>query len=249
MLYFSLNPHTIERVLELRGRYLDDCNVLAIDTFLDPACSGLEALSNYLENLEDSKWWYSLHPWRDGSYVFPRETLTPDEAIAGIACARQGVFERGEFGYNFDRCEHTRVGLQCTALDVPVDNCPLCGFIKFMESFEVISLISTITGHNLSTQVSMFASRYRAESFLSIHQDTGRGKVALVFNLTHGWRPAWGGALQMMADDLQNVTRTIIPQFNSIVIFDVVGQGVPHHVTSIPREVTRSRLAVTGWLD
>ena len=94
----------------------------------------------------------------------------------------------------------------------------------------------------------MFSSRFLSNFFLSPHGDKGKGKIGFVYSLSKSWRPEWGGNLHFMEDDYKTVTRTIVPIFNRLTLFDIPSRdGVPHYVSHVVPDVRVKRLSITGW--
>lgn len=118
-----------------------------------------------------------------------------------------------------------------------------------IESRETLTKIRAHTDTTVDTAVAIFGACYKADCFLHTHSDTGRGKIAFVYNVT---APGWdavkdGGSFQLLSDDWGTVKRTVEPVFNSLTIFDVHDQGQPHRVLPVSSTCTRKRLTVSGW--
>ena len=71
-----------------------------------------------------------------------------------------------------------------------------------------------------------------------------RGRLAFVLN----WNEDNGGYFELLENDWNTVRLKIIPTFNSLTVFNVEGDGVPHRVTKIRSDVTDCRIAFGGWL-
>ena len=150
------------------------------------------------------------------------------------------AFMNGNFSYVFDRS--TSHAATC--------NCLECQFVKFLKSDFVLFFIKTITGVEVSHTNEVFSSRFTSNQFLSPHHDKGKGKIGFVYSLTKCWQPAWGGNLHFMEEDYRTVTKTIVPVFNRITIFDIPARdGVPHYVSHILPHVEAKRISITGWFD
>lgn len=207
---------------------------VTIPNFL--ALDDAEYLHRHLSSRDD--WRISIHPYQEGVYTFD-QTLTNREFIQrGIESANRARL-RSEFSYVFYRADPHHNNCSC----------PLCEGIRFIESKPVLDKINEITGENVTSTISVFWSKYQKECFLTTHTDTGRGKIAFVLNLTKNWDISWGGSLQFLEWNFRTVTKVIPPTFNSLSIFNVEGQGVPHSVSYIPPNVTEKRLAITGWFQ
>src|SRR5205085_8733683 len=107
--------------------------------------------------------------------------------------------------------------------DVHYDGCPcpLCRFASFLCSKEVTNFISEIIGSQISTSISIFASCYKEKCFLTTHTDTGRGKIAFVFNLTQGWKDEYGGCFELLESNWSTSKVIVKPEINNLTIFNV----------------------------
>jgi hypothetical protein len=225
----ELNEHSVET---LRAEWAQT-RCLQLTDFCKPT-PALAELTEFMNAQPASYWSRSVHPYHPSKYTFSPGELGAEDEAAALAGARQAM-ARGDFAYAFQRCEYHG------------DGCPVCCAMDFLRSEPVRALLSEVTGQELSGIASIFASRYAAGDFLTTHTDTGRGKLAFVLNLTQDWQPAFGGALQLVDWDMRTVTRTLSPKYNSMCIFQVEGQGVPHQVTQVPEALQKHRIALSGW--
>jgi len=148
------------------------------------------------------------------------------------------VFMNGSFSYVFDRS--MTHAAKC--------NCLECQFNLFLKSDFMLFFIKTITGVEISKTNEVFSSRYTAGQFLSPHHDKNKGKIGFVYSLSKGWRPEWGGNLHFMEEDYRTVTKTIVPVFNRLTMFDIPARdGVPHYVSHVLPYVETKRISITGW--
>lgn len=104
------------------------------------------------------------------------------------------------------------------------------------------------TGMRLSPSPLDNAHSYKQGDFLLIHDDElDNRQIAVVLYLSHGWRPEYGGALEIIDRD-GTVTR-VEPQFNSLLLFDVRAES-KHRILLIESPAgERARLTMGGWLD
>jgi len=89
------------------------------------------------------------------------------------------------------------------------------------------------------------ATLYRPGDFLSLHDDgEGAGRIAAyTFGFTKVWRPDWGGQL-LFHDDAGDITRGLMPAFNSLTLFRTPRS---HSVAPVAPYAGASRLSIVGW--
>jgi len=105
----------------------------------------------------------------------------------------------------------------------------------------------TITGYPQIRRADAQATRYVAGHFLRRHNDENDDRdrlCAYVINLTTGWQADWGGLLQFF-DGEGEVSRTLMPRYNTISLFRVPAD---HCVSPVAPYATGARYAITGWL-
>jgi len=206
--------------------------LLTLENFLDPEDAAV--VSDFLEQRVSNEWAVSAYPHHPSIYTFsstPENQLTIEAAIKSAT----NEYARGGFAYYFRRYE-------------PAANDQF-DFQHFVMSTPCLMLLKDVTGHDLTTSISVFCSCYSAGCFLSTHTDTGRGKIAFVYNATRTWDPNDGGQFQLLSSqDWSKVVRTVQPTHNSLTFFDVEGDGVPHRVLPVAPTTTARRLAISGWL-
>ena len=118
---------------------------------------------------------------------------------------------------------------------------------NLFSSEELYSIIEQITGDRPMKYSQLFLSQYRKGCFLAPHSDINRGKWAFVLNMTKDWKPQYGGVLHFLDDNRENIIDSYVPKFNSLVIFEVPKEGIPHFVSHVVHE-NKKRFAITGWL-
>lgn len=117
--------------------------------------------------------------------------------------------------------------------------------LELFNSPQYLAFAREITGDPGIRRINAQATRYRPGHFLRYHTDvdTREGRrYAYVLNLTHGWRPDWGGLLQFIQGD--TVTETFLPRWNSLSLFKV---PAGHAVSLVAPWAGADRLAITGW--
>jgi SM-20-related protein len=121
---------------------------------------------------------------------------------------------------------------------------------KALSSAEFLNFLSEITGLNLTKLTTMFMSKYRSGHFLSPHSDTGNGRIAFVISLSKDWLPQYGGLLNFLSDDRNQVIETYCPMFNHMVIFQVdENHKHPHYVSHVAPNVSHNRISIVGWFE
>lgn len=118
---------------------------------------------------------------------------------------------------------------------------------NLFSSEELYSIIEQITGDRPMKYLQLFLSQYRKGCFLAPHSDINRGKWAFVLNMTKDWKPQYGGVLHFLDKNRENIIDSYVPKFNSLVIFEVPKEGIPHFVSHVVHE-NKKRFAITGWL-
>lgn len=119
--------------------------------------------------------------------------------------------------------------------------------IEQINSAPWLDAFRAITGFSRIRRVDAQATRYVAGHFLRRHNDLNEddGRLcAYVINLSQDWQADWGGLLQFM-DAKGEVTRTLMPRFNTISLFRVPAE---HCVSPVAPFASGARYAITGWL-
>lgn len=121
-------------------------------------------------------------------------------------------------------------------------------YLRFRQAFQgpMRGFFQALTGIALGPSDDFGSHRMVAGDFLRPHSDDNRDRrVALVIYLSADWDSSAGGALEVR-DSGGGVT-TVQPEFNSVVVFDVLAETL-HAVPTIPTSVgARSRLTIGGW--
>lgn len=225
-----LNIFSIDDMNQYKAQWNDE-KIVTIHNILSNDYA--TQLNHYLLNLPDNKWNVSIHPYMTNIYTFSNTEENKTHIINGTISANNS-YDKGEFSYCFRRYDnYENDGIKIKEL---------------MLSQDYLQLINNITQLNVNTVISVFGSMYTENSFLSTHTDTGRGKIAFVLNLTKDWNENDGGCFELLEHDWCHVKKRVCPQFNSLTIFNVEENGVPHRVTRINPDVKDKRIAFSGWL-
>lgn len=103
-----------------------------------------------------------------------------------------------------------------------------------------------MTGLALGPSDDFGAHAFHAGDFLLDHDDANRDRrLALVFYLSPGWQPEFGGALRMQ--DPSGEARLFPATFNSLAVFDTLA-GTRHRVETVDeRAGDLARCTFGGW--
>jgi hypothetical protein len=182
-------------------------------------------------------WWFRGVQSKE---KIPDTWTNKQENIARI-CDEERAAARGEFAYSF---------LRTVANHHSTCDCSVCVILTLFATPPVMQQVSSATGIAVTSLGHSFASYFAPGDFLATHTDKDNGKIAFVWNLTmEDWKPQWGGLLHLLDASWKNVETTITPSFNSLVLFDVRGEGKPHFVSQVIPGVQAKRLAISGWFS
>jgi len=109
-------------------------------------------------------------------------------------------------------------------------------FINFLES----------TSNEKIKSLDCQATEYRHGDFLTRHNDISvieKRIYAYAISLSEYWHSDWGGALHFL-DKNGSITNSLLPEYNSITIFNV---EKIHSVSYITPFAQRPRYSLTGW--
>ena len=224
-----INPLVYEHLEEYRKSWQENQIVTIKDLLITEHA---DHLNQYLLNVSDDRWSYSLHPYMN-TYVFDNNEQNKEHIEKGIVSALAG-YHRGEFSYCFRRFE----GYEHDGITIK----------QFLLSAQFLNLMQQITNLSLKDIISVFGSCYHNDTWLSTHSDVSRGTVAFVYNLTKDWKEEYGGNFELLHDNYCTVKTRVLPTFNSFTCFNVAGNGKPHRVQKVKSDVIGKRIAFSGWL-
>jgi Rps23 Pro-64 3,4-dihydroxylase Tpa1-like proline 4-hydroxylase len=125
---------------------------------------------------------------------------------------------------------------------------PLYALADAMHTPTHLQALREMTGYDSIARMDLMAARYLPGHFLTPHDDSheheGR-EVAYILNLTHDWQPEWGGLLHLMDDSRQRITHSLIPRYNSMVLFRPPRW---HFVSQVANFARKPRYTLTGWM-
>jgi len=123
-------------------------------------------------------------------------------------------------------------------------------YVQFRMTFqrpEFRAFFEATTGMALGWSDDFGAHSMAPGDFLRPHSDDNLSRqLALVLYLTPGWKREYGGVLEVQHQD--GATTEVIPDYNSLVAFDVLSAPT-HRVTPIapPIDGPQRRLTIGGW--
>ncbi|CAL7950660.1 unnamed protein product [Xylocopa violacea] len=102
----------------------------------------------------------------------------------------------------------------------------------------------------LNKKISMSSSCYYDTDYLLCHDDNmGDRRIAFVLYLSKNWTEKDGGALDLFDTDEhnlpRNVVKSLIPEYNSLVFFEVVDNS--YHQVAEVTSPDKSRWSINGW--
>ena len=222
---------------------------IVIEDFFEPSYA--EELYKFFTIDMDSTWWFTS--FRGPAFGDPNDKTYKEGDVQSIQRTEANIekinFEtqktyyslsKGLFSYVFDRTTKHK------------DTCPCkeCQFKKYFGSSTILDFFSTLTCKHLTEKGEFFCSRYSSGQFLGPHHDHNKGEIGFVINLTKNWKPEYGGLLQFLTDDYKHVTKTILPEFNKITLFEIPKEkGIPHLVSHVNPGVKLNRISYTGWFS
>lgn len=124
---------------------------------------------------------------------------------------------------------------------------PIHRLTEFLNSPEFLEFGRAVVGAQAITKADAQATLYTGGNFLTRHIDEGYDKerrAAYTFGFTKHWEPDWGGLLMFLDSDL-NVSKALLPRFNTLNLFDGT---MMHTVSAVSPFAGGQRLQVTGWL-
>ena len=226
-------------VVELSESFAHNKSVQILDFLKEEESNKLHDWLN--SNMPEDWWFTSVLNQKDKDYSGAEniQRVSDSEELINLKIKEANKsFMDGDFSYVFDR----------TLPHAATCNCLECQFLEFLKSEFMLFFVKSITGINVQKTNEVFSSRFLSNFFLSPHGDKGKGKIGFVYSLSKSWRPEWGGNLHFMEDDYKTVTRTIVPVFNRLTLFDIPSRdGIPHYVSHVIPDVKTKRISITGW--
>ena len=206
-----------------------------IENFLPKAQA--ESLSGQIYDTNES-WWSYVYKYKGLKAPLHfnntlRDRFRREEVEADFVKS----FRQGDFTYKFKR----------STPHVPNCTCFECKFkADTLHSPEFLSKISEEMDLQNPYLFESFISAYESGDFLNIHSDEKRG-IAFILNLSQGWKPEYGGMLNIMQED--GSFKAIFPKFNSLILMKLGDEGTPHFVSEVSKYAPFARVAIGGWYN
>jgi SM-20-related protein len=123
-------------------------------------------------------------------------------------------------------------------------------FVQFLSSPVFLNFARDVTGIGEIARAEVQATRFRAGHFQLFSNGTfsadptGKRRINFELNLTHQWRPEWGGMLEMRGHHGYEV-EAVMPCFNSLSLF-AFPRG--YWISQVTPFAHASRYAISGSL-
>lgn len=126
---------------------------------------------------------------------------------------------------------------------------PAISSFKRVLNNTVRDWLQDITSIQLGEKISANCSCYDDTDYLLCHDDQCEDRcIAYIFYLNHNWTVQDGGALQLfntVGTEPGNIVKSILPQFNSFVFFEVSEKSF-HQVQEV-FSLDKTRITINGW--
>ncbi len=229
-----INPKINTQLANLK---LQQNNIVSINGFL--TADYAEALYNTL--LSDTPWSYAYFSGDSGKKILPKDILAMD--FEQLKNTLEQVKNCGPHEYQF-LYQSYMIVTAYLAGENPGHF--LHQLLEFFNSAPFIGLMKQITGCEEIIKIDAQATSFTRGSFIKEHNDadTEKGRrFAYVLSMTKDWLADWGGLLHFTENG--QVTKSFVPAFNRLTIFEVPQKHFVSQVTSYAGE---NRFSITGWM-
>jgi len=185
-------------------------------------------------------WWSEVFAGGEGAPVYVQGgSLNSKEQKIRLNSHIDAMFHSPDVVYRFKRSTDHSEGCGCYEC-------------RFREDHILGSTFKDVMTNEMGIKdpvlFEQFISVYDQGDFLNVHTDKQRG-VAFVLNLTKDWKPEYGGLLNLIPESNRNEMVSVFPKFNSLVMFSLGDEGVPHFVSEVSQRAPHSRIAISGWFN
>lgn len=94
----------------------------------------------------------------------------------------------------------------------------------------------------------IFFASFMKGQFITYHTDGSAGQYAFIYQLSKGWKPRFGGQLELYPKKIKFFKRYIEPKFNTLVLLKL-NHPMPHSVKILNNPKHVHRLTISGWLE
>lgn len=130
----------------------------------------------------------------------------------------------------------------------PRANHPIHPVTGFLMGEEFAAFGRQLTGDQSIRWADSQATLYRPNDFLGLHDDSASDDVqrvaAYTLGFTSRWRSDWGGQTLFHDPETGDITRGLIPRWNTLTVFRVPQL---HSVASVAGYAQSARLSIVGW--
>eukprot|EP00042_Codosiga_hollandica_P038629 m.315616 g.315616 ORF g.315616 m.315616 type:complete len:465 (-) comp55445_c0_seq8:108-1502(-) len=212
-----------ERVMAYEGNIMrlqqlwQDSRIVVVPRFLRSDYArrlrDLLLINKFHSSFWQASFWDAL---TNTAKIIPRSQAN-EQVIAAWLESQHQRRSQGVYAYSFTRT--------VTTIDARMRlfyNFAFQEAVEWLQSPATLHLLKEITGNNYQLNT-IFFSKYSAGDFLDLHSDSvGVRKIAFVCQLSDEWHVTYGGLLNFVdQDDWQSILKTIRPQFNNFMFFDV----------------------------
>lgn len=187
-----------------------------------------------------AEWWFLATFPHEGAQQHLPLTKGNVDANKAKRLQAQRAFSSAHFAYCFKR----------TTWHVTDCDCLVCYSLAQIADPENRLEIHEEHGIRLGSLGEAFASCYGPGDFLTRHHDAGNGAFKFIYSLARDWRPEFGGVINFLDNEKsQQITRSIVPDFNTLTIFKIPPGGQYHYTSHVNPGVRLGRFALEGWFN
>ena len=223
--------------LQLAGSKLKENKIVSINGFLNQDYAN----ALYQTLLNDTPWSYAYFSGDTGGKISPNEILSL--GFDQLKDKLNGIKKCGPSEYQF---LYQTYMIVTAYLKGENKGHFLHKLLEMFNSEFFVGLMKAITACNDIIKIDAQATNFIKGGFIKEHNDAdsikGR-RYAYVLSMTKDWVADWGGLLHFTKQG--QVTKTFVPAYNRLTIFEV---PQTHYVSQVTTFAGENRFAVTGWM-
>eukprot|EP00047_Mylnosiga_fluctuans_P020894 m.97567 g.97567 ORF g.97567 m.97567 type:complete len:453 (+) comp8670_c0_seq2:339-1697(+) len=234
-----------DEIAQLRADWLRE-GIVSIKNYLLPDV--MESWAKKLKRPQHSHLWYASY-WDEINNSAKVVQRSPEnEPSIKVALDHQHEMRNNnQYAYSFTRTLDHNSFLISRLYSIYLEHTQ-----AFLQSIQHRGNLKAITNNSYEL-TTMFYARYRSGDFLDPHSDSvDERRIAFTLHFTEGWHLTFGGLLLVLQEyDWTQVRRVLVPSYGTFTFFDVSRERfqIPHTVSEVPRGVTATRIALTGWFQ